>query len=92
MDRADNRGAALARTSRPDSILPNHVLRPGKHESRRLPRITQRDALTECLRSISQWSSQALGIPGAACFAPVSARQIMEQIWLVLSHALKRLP
>ena len=59
MGSADNwRGAAL---TLPQDLAVSCLITgaTGKLESRRLPRITQGDALTERLRSISQWSSQA---------------------------------
>ena len=56
----------------------------GKRESRRLPRITHRDALTPvCLLDHPIEQPKAGSCPRAACFSPVLAQQVTEQMSLV---------
>jgi hypothetical protein len=87
------RGAALALAARPDGISLYHVFRLGNARNRRLPRITERHALTQCLCAILQYSSQALGCsrepPVSHAFRPKHA---VEQMPLGLRQALKRFP
>jgi len=87
------RRAALTCASRLGRHLALSRVATGKRKSRRLPRTTQRDALTRCLRSIGQWSSQALGHsrepPVWHPFRPTSRR--VNIAWS-MGYALKRLP
>jgi hypothetical protein len=82
--RISSRGAALNRTPVTWRLSVRSPVASRKRESGRLPRITQRDALTPVsLLDKPTEQPNAGSFPGAACFSPVLAQQVIEQMSLV---------